>query len=91
MDYRYHTHGQSADLRVTRNMMRETEIIRCEHGNPGGVIGGALKIIYKAKRQAQKLYYRHHCDLIPGSWKLRPHMRENTEFSSNSGLDKLSK
>jgi len=90
VDYRYHTHGQSADLRVTRNMARETAIIRREHGNLGGGLGRMRQIIYKAKRQWQKLRYRGHCDLIPGSWKLRPHMRTQTEFSSNSGLDKLS-
>ncbi|MGC3961131.1 MAG: glycosyltransferase family 2 protein [Verrucomicrobiota bacterium] len=90
VDYRYHTHGQSADLRITRNMVREAEIIKREHGHPGGVTGKFLKLAYKAKRQLQKLWYRGHCDLVPGTWKLRPHMREQTEFSSNSGLDKLS-
>jgi hypothetical protein len=29
------------------------------------------------------------CDLIPGRWLLRKHMRDNTQFSSNIGLDKL--
>jgi len=89
VNYRYHTHGQSADLRITRNMIREAEIIKHEHGHPGGLTGRALKILYKAKRQLQKLRHRGHCDLVPGTWKLRPHMREQTEFSSNSGLDKL--
>lgn len=90
VDYRYHTHGQSADLRITRNMIREAEIIKREHGNPGGWTARGFKVIYKAKRQLQKLWYRGHCDLVPGNWKLRPHMREQTQFSSNSGLDKLS-
>jgi glycosyltransferase involved in cell wall biosynthesis len=90
VNYRYHTHGQSADLRVTRNMFREAEIIKREHGHPGGWVGRGLQILYKAKRQMQKLRYRGHCDLVPGTWKLRPHMRAQTEFSSNSGLDKLS-
>jgi len=90
VNYRYHTHGQSADQRVTRNMLREADLIRHEYGNPGGWRGRLGKIFYKAKRQAQKLRYRGHCDLIPGTWKLRPHMRARTEFSSNSGVDKLS-
>lgn len=90
VDYRYHTHGQSADLRITRNMVREAEIIKREHGHPGGGAGKFLKVVYKAKRQLQKLWYRGRCDLVPGTWKLRPHMRAQTEFSSNSGLDKLS-
>ena len=89
VDYRYHTHGQSADLRITRNMLRETALIRREYGNPGGLAGRLLQIGYKLKRQLQKLRHRGHCDLIPGTWKLRPHMRTQTEFSSNSGLDKL--
>jgi len=89
VDYRYHPHGQSADLRITRNMIREAEIIKREHGHPGGWRGQLGKLFYKGKRQAQKLWYRGHCDLIPGTWKLRPHMRTQSEFSSNSGLDKL--
>ena len=89
VDYRYHTHGQSADLRITRNMIREAEIIKREHGHPGGVRGRLGKIFYKGKRQLQKLWYRGHCDLVPGTWKLRPHMKTQTKFSSNSGLDKL--
>jgi glycosyltransferase involved in cell wall biosynthesis len=89
VDYRYHAHGQSADQRITRNMIREAEIIKREHGHPGGWLGRLGKIFYKAKRQAQKIRYRGHCDLIPGTWKLRPHMKSKTEFSSNSGLDKL--
>jgi hypothetical protein len=70
-------------------MIREAEIIKREHGNPGGWIGHLGKLFYKAKRQAQKIRHRGHCDLIPGSWKLRPHMQAQTKFSSNSGLDKL--
>jgi glycosyltransferase involved in cell wall biosynthesis len=89
VDYRYHTQGQSADRRITRNMIREAALIKREHGNPGGGWSAGLKVIYKAKRQAQKLFYRGHCDLIPGTWKLRPHMRARTDFSSNVGLDKL--
>ncbi len=89
VNYRYHPQGQSADLRVTRNMLREAVIIRREHGNPGGWRGRCWRICYKAKRQVQKLLTRGRCDFVPGTWRLRPHMRERTGFSSNAGLDKL--
>src|SRR5262249_25856069 len=36
INYRYHEFGQSADLRVTRNMEREWTLIRQEHGAPRG-------------------------------------------------------
>jgi glycosyltransferase involved in cell wall biosynthesis len=90
VNYRYHSFGQSADLRVTRNMAKECVIIRREYGNAGGSLGKCLQIIFKAKRQMQKLFMLGKCDLVTGSWKLRPHMRKKTAFSSNSGVDKLS-
>jgi glycosyltransferase involved in cell wall biosynthesis len=90
VNYRYHSFGQSADLRVTRNMGKESAIIRREYGNPGGWLGKGLQIAFKTKRQMQKLLMLGKCDLIPGSWKLRSQMREKTAFSSNSGVDKLS-
>jgi glycosyltransferase involved in cell wall biosynthesis len=89
VDYRYHTKGQSADLRIIRNMIEEAVIIKREHGNPGGWRGASLRLVYRAKRQWQKLRVRHKCDLIPGTWLLKSHLREKTEFSSNAGLDKL--
>jgi glycosyltransferase involved in cell wall biosynthesis len=89
VDYRYHAQGQSADLRVIRNMIREAAVIKREHGNPGGWKGACLRIVFKAKRQLQKLRIRHKCDLIPGTWRLKSHLREQTQFSSNAGLDKL--
>jgi glycosyltransferase involved in cell wall biosynthesis len=89
VDYRYHAQGQSADLRIIRNMIQEAVAIRREHGNPGGWWGACLRVLYKAKRQWQKLRIRHTCDLIPGTWRLRTHLREQTQFSSNAGLDKL--
>jgi glycosyltransferase involved in cell wall biosynthesis len=89
VNYRYHGQGQSADRRIIRNMMRETDIIRREHGNAGGWRGALLQVVFKAKRQAQKLLVRHTCDLIPGTWRLKSHLKEKAEFSSNSGLDKL--
>jgi len=89
VDYRYHAQGQSADLRIIRNMIHEAAVIRREHGNPGGWWGACLRVVFKAKRQLQKLRIRHKCDLIPGTWLLKNHLREKTQFSSNAGLDKL--
>jgi glycosyltransferase involved in cell wall biosynthesis len=82
VNYRYHDHGQSADLRVTRNMARESLAIRREHGFPGGAEGQLLRFYARIKRQLQKLRYRRKCDLIPGSWILRKHMKPQTNFSS---------
>jgi len=89
VNYRYHGHGQSADLRIIRNMHQESARIRREYGNAGGLRGKCLQFVYKLKRQAQKLAIRRTCDFVPGTWRLRSHMREQTEFSSNIGLDKL--
>ena len=89
VNYRYHVQGQSADKRIIRNMIEEAVRIKREHGNPGGWVCGCLRVVYKAKRQMQKLVVRHTCDLIPGTWQLRSHLKEKTEFSSNAGLDKL--
>jgi glycosyltransferase involved in cell wall biosynthesis len=89
VNYRYHEHGQSADLRVTRNMAKEASRIRKEHGVPDGIAGKLLRIYYRGKRQLQKLQYRGRCDLVPGSWLLKKHMREKTSFSSNIDFDKV--
>ena len=83
VDYRYHDNGQSADLRVTRNMRRESWIIRQAHAVPGGLRGQLVQCYYRAKRQWQKLRYRGTCDVISGKWILRKHMRAETNFSSN--------
>jgi len=89
VNYRYHPQGQSADRRIIRNMLEETARIRREHGHPGGWRGRGLCLLFKAKRQVQKLVLRHTCDLIPGTWRLKSHLREKTDFSSNAGLDEL--
>ena len=89
VDFRFHQQGQSADLRVSRNQAREVLLIRRAYGCPDGVVGRILRAIYRLKRQLQKVAYRGKVDFIPGHWKLRKHMREHTEFSSNIGLDKL--
>jgi glycosyltransferase involved in cell wall biosynthesis len=89
--YRYHQHGQSADKRVVMNMARESARIRAEYGVPGGIVGQVLGYYARLKRQVEKLIVLGKCDLIPGRWLLKKHMREKTEFSSNIGLDKLEK
>lgn len=89
VNYRYHSFGQSADVRITRNMAKESAVIRREHGNAGGWLGKGLQVCFKAKRQMQKLMIRGTCDFVPGSWRLRSYMQAKTEFSSNAGLDKL--
>jgi hypothetical protein len=70
-------------------MADETARIRREYGVPGGLAGRLLCQYARAKRQLQKLVLLGKCDLIPGRWLLRKHMRERTEFSSNIGVDKL--
>ena len=89
INYRFHDHGQSADLRIQRNMARESAALMREHGKLPGLAGAAQAACFKAKRQAQKLILRGKIDLIPGNFKLRKFMREKCEFSSNIGLDKL--
>jgi glycosyltransferase involved in cell wall biosynthesis len=89
VNYRFHEHGQSADLRVMRNMAAESERIRRDHGCPPGILGKAAGIYARARRQAQKLCLRGTCDLIPGGWLLKKHMRRKTAFSSNIGIDRL--
>lgn len=90
VNYRYHQHGQSADRRLIHNSIQEAEAIKRAYGNSGGWAAPGPKLIYKVKRQLQKLWHRGRCDLVPGKWKLRPHLREQSQFSSNSGLDRLS-
>jgi glycosyltransferase involved in cell wall biosynthesis len=89
VNYRYHQHGQSADLRVTRNMAKESAKIQDEYGCPRGALRPIFKNIYRAKRQWQKLIHRGTMDFIPGHWKTKSHMQAKTEFSSNIGVDKL--
>ena len=89
VDYRFHANGQSADLRIQRNMLRESTSLMREHGKLEGLAGMAQAVLYKTKRQGQKLIKRGKIDLIPGKYKLRKFMREKCDFSSNIGLDKL--
>lgn len=89
VNYRIHQHGQSADVRVARNMALEYQKIREAHGCPTGLFGTAASCYARALRQWQKLRYRGACDLIPGRWLLKKHMRAKTEFSSNIGIDAL--
>ena len=89
VNYRYHSAGQSADRRITANMAVEGARVRAEYGNPGGWRGNILRVVFKAKRQLQKLIIRGKVDLVPGTVKLKSHMMDKAEFSSNAGLDKL--
>ena len=91
VDYRYHEHGQSADLRVTRNMARESAVILKDHGVPEGAWGRVLRTFYRGKRQAQKLLHHGRCDLVPGNWILKKHMKASTSFTSNIDFQKLEK
>jgi glycosyltransferase involved in cell wall biosynthesis len=92
-NYRFHEHGQSADLRVQRNMQREAETICREHGRPAGALGTLYRIVFRLKRQWQKLIYRRHVDVIPGIWVLRwkKEMKSQTSFTSNIDMKKLDK
>lgn len=89
VNYRFHEHGQSADLRVRRNTETELLRIRRDHGCPSGVLGMMAGGYARVRRQFQKLVYRGSCDVIPGRWILKKHMREKTAFSSNIGVDRL--
>jgi hypothetical protein len=75
--------------RITANMAVEAARVRAEYGNPGGWRGKVLRGVFKAKRQLQKLFIRGKIDLVPGTVKLKSHMMDKAEFSSNAGLDKL--
>jgi glycosyltransferase involved in cell wall biosynthesis len=89
VDYRFHQHGQSADVRVRRNTETEYRRIRHDHGCPSGFLGTLAGGYGRVRRQFQKLVHRGSCDLIPGRWRLQKHMREKTTFSSNIGVDQL--
>ena len=89
INYRYHEHGQSADLRVTTNMLRESLLIMKEYGRPAGWRGKLYGQLYRVKRQLQKLVHRGRCDLIPGHWILRKHMKRKTSFTSNIDMSRL--
>jgi glycosyltransferase involved in cell wall biosynthesis len=91
VDYRFHEHGQSADLRVKRNMFREAGIICREYGRPDGLLGSIYRTAYRLKRQLQKLVHRGCVDVMPGSWVLRLHkqLKEQTSFTSNIDISKL--
>ena len=90
INYRYHEFGQSADRRIAENTMREAAIVRREHGVPEGIRGKTLRAAYRIKRQLQKLRYRGKCDLMPGTWILRKHMKAKTSFTSNIPQERFS-
>ena len=90
-NYRFHMHGQSADLRVSRNMLREGAIICREQGRPDGWRGQLYRTGARLKRQWQKLIHRGCVDLVPGSWvlRLRRQLKPRTQFTSNIDLARL--
>jgi len=85
VDFRYHADNISSDLKRIRNSNREAAVIRREYGNPGGMRGACLRVVFKAKRQLQKFVTRGTCDFVPGTWRLRSHVRERGELSHDSG------
>lgn len=89
VNYRYHDHGQSADMRVRKNMHHEGAVIRKEYGVPGGLVGKALRLYARVKRQIEKLVLLGKFDVVPGEVRLKKHLRAKTSFSSNIGVDKL--
>lgn len=88
VNYRYHQAGQSADMRVARNNAREWRLIREEYGARFDLPGRCVSFYYRAKRQWQKLLHRGKIDLVPGTWKLRKIMVEQTNFKSNIDMTK---
>lgn len=89
VNFRFHRGGISSNLRVEQTQKLEGVQIREKYGCPAGLPGRVLSLLYRAKRQYQKLRYRGKCDLVSGRKLLRQHMREKTTFSSNTGLDRL--
>jgi glycosyltransferase involved in cell wall biosynthesis len=90
VNYRYHDHGQSADIRVRTNMAKEIANIQTEYGVRGGrMVKKALLTYARFKRQIEKLLVLGKCDLIPGNLLLKKYLRQRTSFSSNIGVDEL--
>jgi glycosyltransferase involved in cell wall biosynthesis len=90
VNYRYHEFGQSADQRVMKNTLREVTMIRHQHGAPTGLRGKIYRVVYRARRQLQKLRYRGKIDVIPGLWHLRKHAKAKTSFTSNIPQERFS-
>jgi glycosyltransferase involved in cell wall biosynthesis len=87
VNFRYHSSNKSADLKVIRNSAREAREIRREYGNSGGGWGNLLMVVFRAKRQMQKLLRRGTCDLVPGNWRLKAYQQERSEPASGTGLE----
>jgi hypothetical protein len=49
-----------------------------------------LRVLYRARRQFQKIRYRGKMDVMPGTWYLRKHMKDKTSFTSNIPQEKFS-
>jgi GT2 family glycosyltransferase len=88
VNFRYHASNKSADLKVIRNSQREAKEIRREYGNPGGWRGEGLMVVFKAKRQLQKLLRRGTCDLVPGNWRLKSYLAERSGPAAEAGPER---
>jgi len=89
VNYRFHEFGQSADMRVRHNTLRESAAIAREYGKPDGWLGRVYRTAFRLKRQWQKLIRRGRVDLIPGYWMIRKHMKKQTSFTSNIDMSRL--
>jgi hypothetical protein len=90
-NYRFHEHGQSADLRIRANSDRERGILKREHGCPDGFAGTLMTFYGRMRRQFQKLIFRGKMDMVSGHYYIKKHYIQHAKFSSNIGLDKLDK
>jgi len=88
-NYRFHEHGQSADLRIRANSDRERGILKREHGCPDGFAGRVMTMYGRMRRQVQKLIFRGKMDIPSGHYYIKKHYVQQAKFSSNIGLDKL--
>jgi glycosyltransferase involved in cell wall biosynthesis len=88
VNFRYHAGNISSDLKRIRQSNMEAVVIRRAYGNPGGLRGACLQLVFKAKRQAQKLLMRGTIDLVPGNWRLRAYLRERTHRSPETAARK---
>ena len=89
VSYRIHPFGQTADLRIRKNMRAEDDLIQAEHGKAKGWIGKLQSWYARLLRQTQKLLLRGKLDLVSGNQLSKKHLVAKASFSSNIGLDRL--
>jgi glycosyltransferase involved in cell wall biosynthesis len=85
--FRFHGGAISSSQRLEENMRQETKRIRADYGCPRGWRGAVLSLLYRAKRQLQKLLYRGKIDLISGRRLLKKH-RSEASISTNIRIDR---